>query len=264
MCYNSSDTTMRTGRPAQPNESVERGVSCLLELASSERAMTVSELAERLDVERTRVSRMLGTLAYLGFAERLPSRRYASGPGIHVLAALSLRTSGLLRIALPVLRRLKEEHGLDTALGVLWRSRVCYLYHSSGKASPEASIGGHELYPADVSSIGRILLAALPEAEVRTLHGEAAGLWQTPVDGLLDVLRVARRDGYATAPGASVAVTVGRPPLAGMAVVGAARGAPGARVMGLLRQAASEATERLAAETGDRGEARRRPRRRTA
>jgi len=247
---------MRTRRPAQPNESVERGISCLLELASSGRALTVSELAARLDVERTRVSRMLGTLAYLGFAERLPSRRYASGPGIHVLAALSLRTSGLLRVALPVLRRLKDQNGLDTALGVLWRSRVCYLYHSSGKTSPEASIGGHELYPADVSSIGRILLAALPEAEVRRLHGESAGLWRTPLDELLGVLRVARRDGYATAPGASVAVAIGLPPLAGMAVVGQERRAPGAGVLSVLRRAATEATERLAAQTGDRGEGR--------
>ena len=56
-------------------------------------------------------------------------RRYAPGPGLHVLAAMSLRGSRLLTRALPHLRDLMAaEPECRIALGVLWRSHVCYLF----------------------------------------------------------------------------------------------------------------------------------------
>jgi len=106
-------------KPVQPNQSIEWGINCLLELTSLGRPVTCKEMSARLGVERTKASRLLGTLAYLGMAERLPDLSYIPGPGIHVLSAMSLRGSGLLRAALPHIQRMKEKWGVDARLGVL-------------------------------------------------------------------------------------------------------------------------------------------------
>jgi DNA-binding IclR family transcriptional regulator len=187
-------------KPAQPNQSLQCGIECLLELASTSEPVGSREMARRLDQEHTRVNRLLGTLAHLGLAERTPDRKYAPGPGVHMLAALSLRGSKLLKCALPHIRDLMERTGERIALGVLWRDHVCYLYHGGPDEPLEAAIAQENLFPAEQSSIGLVLLAA--RADGRNRLGKI------------------RRDGFALSPTRSLAVPVGDPPIAGLAVSG--------------------------------------------
>jgi DNA-binding IclR family transcriptional regulator len=73
-----------------------------------------------------------------------------------VLAAQSLRGSRLLHAALPVIESLMDT-GLTVALGVLWRDKVCYLFHGRNLSGLASGIAGHHLYPAEQSSIGAVL-----------------------------------------------------------------------------------------------------------
>ena len=121
-----------------------------------------------------------------------------------VLAAPSLRGSRLLCAALPVFRAL-DAGGGRVALGVLWRDQICYLYHGDPRRPLEAGIGGHELYPADQSSIGAVLRAAQAPAS----DGAAAAV---RVQGHA-LLRAGRGN-------ASLAVPVATPAIAGLALFG--------------------------------------------
>lgn len=150
--------------PAQPNHSLIHGLSCLQLVATESRALGTREIARRLGLEPSRVSRLLGTLAHLGLVTRTSERKFQPGSAIHVLAAQSLRGSRLLRSALPFLRNLADEK-LIIALGVLWRDQVCYLVHSKPGRPVESGIGDHGLYPAAQSGIGRVLLAFQPDEE---------------------------------------------------------------------------------------------------
>jgi DNA-binding IclR family transcriptional regulator len=190
-------------RPAQPNRSLQCGIECLLELASTSEPVGSREMARRLDQEHTRVNRLLGTLAHLGLAEKTPDRKYAPGPGVHMLAALSLRGSKLLKCALPHIRDLMERTGERIALGVLWRDHVCYLYHGGPDDPLEAAIAQENLFPAGRSSIGMVLA------------GRSTG------------------DGFALSPTRSLAVPVGDPPIAGLAVSGRV---PANRVAKLVKE----------------------------
>ncbi len=181
---------MKKGIPAQPNLSLQCGIDCLLELASTSDPVGSREMARRLGEEHTRVNRLLGTLAHLGLAEKTPDRKYAPGPGVHLLAAMSLRGSKLLRAALPPIRHLMERTGERIALGVRWRDHVCYLFHGGPDEPIEAAVAPENLFPAKQSSIGMVLL------------GEFTG------------------DRYAISPTGSLAVPVGDPPIAGLAVSG--------------------------------------------
>lgn len=221
--------------PAQPNQSLIDGLACLQALAAYREPIGSRELARTLDLDPTRVNRLLKTLAHLGLAEQDASRKYRPGPAIHVLAAESLFGSGLLRRAFGPLESLLP-FGHLVAMGVLWRDRTCYLYHG-GRKDPVAHGVGHPiLFPAVASGLGMALLAHKPQAEVRSLYEHAdsrPGALASPdppptLDGrhgLLAKLRHIRRQGYALvpipdSPRRTLGVALGRPPYAAIGLSG--------------------------------------------
>jgi DNA-binding IclR family transcriptional regulator len=204
--------------PAQANGSLVSGIDCLLRVAAGRQAVGCRELARELGMEPTKANRLLGTLAALGLVARTGARKYEPGPGLHVLGAMALRGSPLLSVALPHLRTLSHRAGgRSVALGVRWRRQVCYLFHGTTRHI-EAAIDHRFLFPAERSSIGQVLLASLPVAAVRDLY---AG--DETRDGLPARLANVRKQGYAlncTPASGSMAVPIGAPAVAGLAVVG--------------------------------------------
>jgi DNA-binding IclR family transcriptional regulator len=212
--------------PAQPNQSLIDGLTVLQALAVSTEPVGGRALARELGLEATRVNRLLKTLAYLGMARQTPNRKYLPGPAMHVLSAQSLFGSGLIRRALPVLENLQQS-GHVVALGVLWRDQVCYLYHWDKGETSASALGRMNLYPASQSSIGRMLLAWQDEQHVRQLYADRAiPIYPGGIEDLLKDLREAREQGYAYAIqrpkplNSSVAVPLGTPPYAAIALGG--------------------------------------------
>jgi len=154
---------------SQPNQSILAGVECLQWLATSERPIGSLEMAGLMNVDRTRANRILKSLVMAGMAEQTTGRKFVVGSGFHILAAQSLRASGILRAAAPVL---EELHRLDciVALGVLWKRSVAYLYYHQPGQSAAHAIGTMFSFPALWSSIGRVLLAELEDGEISDLY----------------------------------------------------------------------------------------------
>ena len=204
--------------PAQPNRSLIDGLLVLQQLTAAAEPVGTRQLARDLGLDPTRVNRLAKTLAALGFLHQTPDRKYAAGPGVHVLAAQSLHASGLLRAALPVLEDLHDT-GFTVAMGVLWRHHVCYLYHGRRGMTAAEAVGTTGLYPAAASGIGHALLAALDDAEVAARCPDAPA-------SLLPSLARARRRGFAYVVRrrqpleATLAVPVGTPPYAALALAG--------------------------------------------
>lgn len=221
--------------PAQPNHSLIAGLACLQELTAAGAPVGSRELARRLGLEPTRVNRLLGTLAELGLAEQDTGRKYRPGPGVHVLAAQGLQGSPLLRAALPeVAALLATGHGV--AVGVLWRDRVCYLYHGRPLAPVEAGIGGHALFPADESSIGEVMRATQAATDAdSTLAAVRARGWSLKRAGT---------------PQASLAVAIGEPPIAGLALTGGIAEAAAPDLAARLRVAAARIAAACARASG--------------
>jgi DNA-binding IclR family transcriptional regulator len=193
-------------KPAQPNQSLIDGLACLQALASHAQPVGSRELGRMLGLEPTRVNRLLKTLAFVGLAQQDENRKYLPGPGIHALAAQSLRGSGLIRRALGPLESLFDLD-LQVAMGVLWGDQVCYLYHHSPGETAAQGIGREPLFPASSSGLGQALLAGLTDDEVRSLYADsderhlvAPGPQDVALegnDGLLNQLAQVREQGYA-------------------------------------------------------------------
>jgi DNA-binding IclR family transcriptional regulator len=138
---------------------------------------------------------------------------------------MSLKGSRMLRVAMPELRTLAQDTGLSVAIGTLWHGRVCYLFHGDpGGVQIEDALDSHALFPAAQSSIGRLLLASLPEAMAREAVAEQnPGRDYGTVDALMNDLPRLRAQGYALRDldDRSLAVPIGEPPAyAGLAVAG--------------------------------------------
>jgi DNA-binding IclR family transcriptional regulator len=205
-------------KPVQPNQSVQWAIKCLLELTSTSQPVTCTEMSERLGVERTKASRLLGTLAYLGMAERLEDLSYIPGSGIHALSSMSLRSSGLLQHALPHIQRMQEKWGMSAALGVLWRDQVSFLYHSGGHREVAESIAGAKPWPVAKSALGRVLLAQKTDDEIRATVGDTLppAEWRD----LAVAMKRIRRAGYVLHEGKGISMAIGTPATAGLRFMG--------------------------------------------
>lgn len=210
--------------PAQPNRSLIDGVSVLQELASRGCATSCSELSEALHIEKTKVNRILKTLAYLGMVSTTPSRKYQPGEGMHILAAQSIYGSGLLNAALKHLSALRE-CGHTVALGVLWRDRVSYLYHCSPGKDVIEGLGRHGAYPLGQSSPGMAIAAGKSDEELHQCFpdGQVAG-FDGAFDEFLEEMRRTRERGYACIKDSpkhiTMAVSIGNPAFAAIALAG--------------------------------------------
>jgi DNA-binding IclR family transcriptional regulator len=211
----------RVKPPAQINQSLRDGIECLLEIATMDRPVGSRELARHLGQDHTRVNRIISTLAYMGLAEQTADRRYVAGPGLLVLAGLSLRGSALYRCAMPHLEELGVATGYQVALGLRWRTNVSYLYHGHAQEHAALGIASEGLYPADRSSIGLVLLSQLTPQEITEFYqGSSAAVLRTQeMQTLLDRVKEVKNAGFAVASNArSIAVALGKPAVAGIAL----------------------------------------------
>jgi DNA-binding IclR family transcriptional regulator len=102
--------------PVETSQTLDRGLRVLTVLASAPDGLTVTELAARLDVNRTVVYRLVSTLEQHALVRRSPRGRLHIGLGmLHLAAAVH----PLVRdVAVPVLRQLAESVGSTAHLTV--------------------------------------------------------------------------------------------------------------------------------------------------
>jgi len=226
---------MKSHLPAQPNRSLMEGLEVLLALVQRGESVGVRELARQLDMTPSRLQRYVATLAHLGLARQRPDRRYEVGAGIHSLSAMSLTASGLAPRAFAVLPEL-DDLGLNVALGVLWRRTVSYLYFSRPGAPPAHALGTEPGWPARESSIGLLMLAHADPEQVERDFPEDASLLRPQLPNIRKegMVKIARPTGDH-----SLAVTVGDPVTAGLAVSGRFTEAETPAIVARLREAAS-------------------------
>jgi DNA-binding IclR family transcriptional regulator len=221
--------------PAQPNQSLIDGLTCLHAVIAAGTGLGSRELSRHVGLERTRANRLLGTWRHLGLLDQLPSAKYVPGPGIHVLAGMGMKASGLLQAALAPVKAFWED-GWAVSLGVRWQDRLCFLIHARPDQAFEAGIGSHATAAAVHSSAGLALLATASDAELATWN--CAELWQTLGDGreFAAVINDVRECGYATRtyptgmrsvgvaiPGSQAALALSRPGLVARGTVAVAR-----------------------------------------
>lgn len=212
---------------------VRRAAAILKLLASRPTPLPAAAIARELELPRSTVYHLLSALAEDGFVVHLPDqRRWGLGVATFEIGSAYLRHGPLERLAEPVLTRLVAELRETAHLGVLHGRETLYLLkREPARPVPLVTAVGVRL-PAQLTAVGRAMLAELPAAQVRALFPAAdafvdrTGAGPGSLPELRRALAADRRrgwaeeDGLVTAGIASVAAPVldhsGRP----MAAVG--------------------------------------------
>ena len=181
-------------------QSVERSFELLETLASSERALGVSELSAACGLPFGTAHRLLRSLVDLGYVRQEPSRSYALGAR---LVRLGSRAANSLAVwSRPLLEEVAGALGESVNLATLDSDQVLYVAHVPGSGSMRVFTEVGNRVALHSTGVGKAMLAQLPPADARALLlrtglDAATEHTITDPDRLLDALHDIRRKGYA-------------------------------------------------------------------
>ena len=165
-------------RPARPpsratrSQSLERGLDVLESIAAEGGELGVRELARRCGLSPTIVQRLVSSLASRGYIEKNgETQRYRLGHRSLALGASGEGAFDYLVAARRELEWLSHEHGLNGFVSVLRDGRAIYMLavQADGPIAIKVSAGSE--MPLHSTSAGKVLLAALSDAEARRVLG---------------------------------------------------------------------------------------------
>jgi DNA-binding IclR family transcriptional regulator len=165
----------RSSRPpkrAARSQSLERGLDVLESIAAEGGEVGVRELARRCALSPTIVHRLVSSLASRGYIEKNgETQRYRLGHRSLALGASGEGAFDYLVAARRELERLSHEHGLNGFVSVLREGRAIYMLavQADGPIAIKVSAGSE--MPLHSTSAGKVLLAALTDAEARRILG---------------------------------------------------------------------------------------------
>uniref|UniRef100_A0A7C5RU55 IclR family transcriptional regulator n=1 Tax=Thermomicrobium roseum TaxID=500 RepID=A0A7C5RU55_THERO len=160
---------------------VERAIAVLDELAQSDEGLTLSELARACGEAKSSLHVILSTLVSAGWLIRDDlSKRYRLGPHLLFLAAAYNRQSDLLRAFTEVARPLARQLGETLQLAIRQGREVLYIGKQEGTQWVRLASEVGTRLPAHATSLGKCLLAWLPEEELERLLSEGPLVALTP------------------------------------------------------------------------------------
>lgn len=167
--------------------------------------MTVSEAAAAGDLTRATARRILLTLERLGFAET-DGRAFRLTAGVLRLGYGYLAALPFWEHAQPHMRSLSDELRESSSMATLDRGEIVYVARVPASRSMTITLNVGSRLPAYPTSMGRVLLAALPDHELTSyldttrLEKLTAHTRTDPAELRAELRRVAEQ-GYAVVDG---------------------------------------------------------------
>lgn len=184
-------------------ESLSRGLRVLEAFSDEQSSLTLAQLATAVGLDKSTVFRLVHTLEEMGYLERdADSKRYRPGLKVLRLGFTALNNLGVAQLARPYLQRLSAE--VDEAISMALRddAEIVYIVRISPLQIVTINLREGALLPAHCTSMGKMLLSPLSEAELRKLLGRGPLRAYTPrtitrFDDLIADLARVRARGYA-------------------------------------------------------------------
>jgi len=181
--------------------SLARGLRVIESFEGHREGRSIIEISHSTGLSRASIRRILLTLEHLGYVER--SRQ------VHRLKTQVLRlgfsflsSSSVVEAARPVLERITEQLHESSSMSMLDGGQIVYVGRSAASRVLAAGLSVGSRLPAYCTSMGRVLLAALPDAELEIYLRGLKPKANTPhtitrIPQLKRAILSARKDGYA-------------------------------------------------------------------
>ncbi|HHZ10918.1 MAG TPA: helix-turn-helix domain-containing protein [Rhizobiales bacterium] len=153
-----------SSRPAEFVEALAKGLLILESFDAQHPEMTLSEVARRVGLSPAAARRGLLTLRAMGYVGQT-GKRFHLRPKVMSLGSAFYFSARVDEVLQPELRRIVGTFGDASSVATLEGRDVLYIAHYSEQRArrPTAVVGAR--YPAHATSLGRVLLAGLPEAD---------------------------------------------------------------------------------------------------
>ncbi len=246
---------------AAAGSTLEKGLA-IVQLVGHRGEVTAGQVVEVFGLSRSATYRLLDRLRAGGYLQdSLTPGSYRLGPRMVVIGLAALNQMDLMHVAPPMLGPLALAAGETVNLAVPQGDEVVYVYQQDGPGAVKVTAHLGTRRPMNCSSLGKAILAFLPEGEREETLATMQYSRLTPrslvtADTLRAELELTRSRGYAiddieveagvSCVGAPILDFRGRP-VAAISVAGPAERMPGKResVVPLLLETASAISNRL-------------------
>ncbi|TWD75086.1 IclR family transcriptional regulator [Kribbella amoyensis] len=182
-------------------QGLERGLAVIRAFSADAPALTLSEVAREVGITPATARRILLTLAELGYV-RSDGRRFSLTPRVLALGWAYLSSLDFAELAGPFLEELSAETRESCSIATLDLPDIVYVARVPTSRIMTVALGVGARLPAYATSMGRVLLADLPDEDLASYLAALTPEPLTPhtlttTSALYDAVLAARADGYA-------------------------------------------------------------------
>ncbi len=163
--------------------------------------LSVSDVAKLTGLTRAAARRYLLTLAKLGYAA-FDGKYFSLMPRILRLGHAYLASAGLPDLVQPYLEQISAATGESSSAAILDGDEIVYIARAATRRIMSINLAVGSRLPAYCTSLGRVLLAYMPEREMDSYFKRVSLRPVTPKtktskSAILDALAEVRKKGYA-------------------------------------------------------------------
>lgn len=182
--------------------SLARGLAVLRAFSDSTGPQTIANLSQKTGIPRAAVRRVLYTLKQLGYVDA-ELNNFSLRPKVLTLGYAYLASTPLTVSSQPYLNEISRTLGESCSLAVLDEGEILYVARSAAASRVmSVALNAGSRLPSYCSSMGRVLLAHLPPADLdayfaRTRLRPMTEHTVTSQKRLREILAEVRQNGYA-------------------------------------------------------------------
>src|ERR1700754_2050747 len=194
---------MTSEKPAEKREGMAglaKGLA-IIEAFSVQSAMSVADAARASGSTRAAARRCLLTLAELNYLE-LSGREFRPLPRLRRLGSITSERDKLIRIALPLIERARDELAESVSLAVLDDDQSLFIARAEAQHIVSTGVRVGAYLPLYCSATGRVLLSRQTDDDIAQRLGRHPMVARTPrglatIPDILAAIRTAADNGYA-------------------------------------------------------------------
>ena len=178
-----------------------KGLAAIETFTAEHPRQSIAQVAAASGLDRATARRCLLTLAHYGYAD-YDGKFFTLTPRVLRLGTACLATMPLPQMVQPLLDRLSDELGESSSVSILDGNEIVYVARAAQRKVMSIALMPGSRLPAFCTSMGRVLLAALADDEIRRRLATTPPAARTPFtvtdpDILVDRIRAVREQGYA-------------------------------------------------------------------
>ena len=155
-------------KPTDYIASLAKGLRVIEAFGADKPRLSITEAATASELDRATTRRVLLTLHREGYAD-YDGKFFTLTPRVLRLGVAALSSLPLSQVVQPWLEQLSEQIGHSCSVALLDEGEIVYIARAAQKRVMSIGLMPGSRLPAASTSMGRVLLAALPREEVQTV-----------------------------------------------------------------------------------------------